>query len=59
MLELWKRTGWNQQQVNVGGTLKTLRQVWLPDDLHPHSDSTGEATDYLAKIIAGWMVGQR
>lgn len=57
ILPLWDRAGWSQQAITGAGASagKTITQVWMPDNLHPHSDATGAANDHLAKIIAGWL----
>jgi hypothetical protein len=34
---------WSQRPITSAGTTKTVTQWWMPDDLHPHSDRTGDA----------------
>lgn len=43
LLKLWEKLGWTQKQVTSGGVTKTITQWWMPDDLHPHSNTTGKA----------------
>lgn len=53
IIKLWERAGWSQQVITGTGADagKTLTQLWMPDNLHPHSDTTGEANWHLAKLI--------
>ena len=66
----WENTGWTQKTVSSKGewidglwvkdslevaTTYTMRQIWLADDTHPHSDLSGGANNYLAKIHAKWL----
>lgn len=55
LYKTWEKLGWSQQTVMVGGVEKTITQVWMPDDLHPHSDTSGEATTFYAQNIAAWF----
>lgn len=54
LIETWKRAGFSRQIITGTGTHagKTMTQMWMPDDLHPHSDNTGAANWRLANIIA-------
>lgn len=53
LIRLWEDSGWSQQVVASGASAgKTLTKVWMPDDLHPHSDTSGAATTHLAEIIS-------
>ena len=54
-----ERTGWSQQSVTSDGVTKSITQWWMPDDLHPGSDDTGAANDFIANIIAPWLRDQR
>lgn len=68
-LPLWSKLGWTQQTVTTkgywtngiwtaeGGQSQnlTMTQVWLADDLHPHTDLSGQATDLIADTIANWL----
>lgn len=56
LFKLWEKVGWSQQEI-VGGADngKTLYEVWLPDDIHPFSDESGQARDLLASLIARWL----
>lgn len=52
IVKLWERTGWSQQVLTGSdGAGKTLTQYWMPDNLHPHSDTTGKANTLLANIL--------
>ncbi|MEE3099885.1 MAG: hypothetical protein VX463_08950 [Pseudomonadota bacterium] len=52
LVRLWERTGWSEQEVDVGGVMTPMINVWCPDGTHPHSDAAGRSTDLLATIIA-------
>ncbi len=68
-LRLWEKTGWSQKQIETtgywtdgvwtlsGGAPQTLSltQIWMPDDLHPESDSSGSANRFLASIISEFV----
>lgn len=52
IVKLWEKTGWSQQVLTgSNGAGKTITEFWLPDNLHPHKDSTGQANTLLAKIL--------
>lgn len=51
----WEVLGWSQQVVKVNGEYKTMLNVFIPDNLHPHSDTTGKALNMMAENIAAWM----
>lgn len=56
LCKLWEGTGWSQFQI-VGGPAdgKTAYEVWLPDGIHPFSDTTGQARDRLAGLLTRWL----
>lgn len=49
--EVYKKIGWSQQKIIVGGEEKTMLKVWCPDGIHPHSDTTGKALERYADIL--------
>ena len=51
----WENTGWSQQYIYTGGEWKTYLDVFIPDGLHPHTDTTGFALKFLASNIASWL----
>lgn len=52
IVKLWEKTGWSQQLLTgTDGAGKTITQYWMPDNLHPHKDSTGQANTLLANIL--------
>lgn len=52
IVKLWEKTGWSQQVLTgTDGAGKTITQYWMPDNLHPHSDTTGKANTLLANIL--------
>ena len=51
IMPLWDLTGWSQRIING----KTILNTWLPDNIHPHSDTTGQALNYLKNIIGNWI----
>ena len=51
----WENLGWSQQPILVNGEYKSLLNIIIPDNLHPHSDTTGYALKHMAKNIALWL----
>lgn len=51
----WENLGWSQQPILVSGTYKTMLNIIIPDNLHPHSDTTGWALNLMADNIAAWL----
>jgi len=46
--KLWEKTGWSQKLITSGGVTKTMMNWWMPDNTHPHSDTSGKATNLIA-----------
>ncbi len=55
LFDLWNYTGWSNKSLTIDGTTKSMLSWWLPDSLHPHSDTTGKANNHLAKLIAPFI----
>lgn len=55
LLRLWEKLGWSQETVLVDDVETTMTEVWMEDNLHPHSDTTGEATDLISEVIAAFI----
>lgn len=68
--KLWDKTGWNMIPVQTYGawvdgywdddalqtpTTITVHNRWLCDTVHPHSDKSGKATNFLADIHTKWL----
>ena len=68
--ELYKHLAWSQNRItssgywssdgiwlNDGGESKeiTVLNTWLQDNLHPHSDRSGEAINLIAENISSWL----
>lgn len=51
----WEKMGWSQKSVTSSGTTKTITQWWMPDDLHPHSDTTGKAIQLYADVLTPFI----
>lgn len=51
----WEALGWSQQPILVNGVYKTMLNIIIPDNLHPHSDTTGWALNMMADNIAAWL----
>ena len=49
--KLWEKTGWSQKLITSGGVTKTMMNWWMPDNTHPHSDTSGKATNLFADSI--------
>lgn len=50
-VETWKYMGFNHQQITVNGSPTTPAQQWMPDDVHPSSDTTGAALKHYAEVL--------
>lgn len=51
----WENLGWSQQPILVDGEYKSMLNIIIPDNLHPHSDTTGYALKHMANNIAQWL----
>lgn len=51
----WEKLGFSQQYIYIDGEWKTYLDVYIPDGLHPHTDTSGYALEYMAENIAAWM----
>lgn len=51
----WENLGWSQQPILVNGEYKSMLNIIIPDNLHPHTDTTGYALHQMAKNIALWL----
>lgn len=52
----WENLGWSQQPILVNGEWKRMLNIILPDNTHPHTDSTGFALEIMANNICGWLL---
>lgn len=50
-IKTWEHMGFNHQSITVGGTTTTPAQSWMPDDVHPSSDTTGAALKHYAEVL--------
>jgi hypothetical protein len=51
----WENLGWSQQPILVDGEYKSMLNIIIPDNLHPHTDTTGYALHQMANNIAMWL----
>lgn len=51
LFKLWNYTGWCNKTIDVNGTDKSVLCAWMPDGVHPHSDTSGKAIEHLASLI--------
>ncbi len=71
LMPLWEYFGWSQRVINTTGAWvdgywdddavpagheMTLLNIALPDNLHPHSDLTGNTLEFEARHIARWLL---
>lgn len=47
LFKTWEHIGFSQNIING----KTITNIWMPDDLHPASDTSGEALELYAKTL--------
>lgn len=52
----WENLGWSQQLIPVDGEYKSMLNIIIPDNLHPHTDTTGYALRQMSVNIAGWLL---
>lgn len=55
LFKLWEKTGWSNKTINVNGVDMSVLASWLPDKLHPHSDTTGNAIEHIADILTPFI----
>ena len=68
LFKTWEHIGWNQNKITlkkewVDGILTdtnvekefTITKTWMADDLHPHSDLSGQAIQKYADILEPWF----
>ncbi|WPV66273.1 hypothetical protein [Chitinophaga sp. LS1] len=55
IFKTWERTGWSQRY--APGTGLTILNNWLPDNIHPGADTTGQATALLANLAQSFLMG--
>ena len=51
----WENLGWSQQPIMVDGKYKSMLNIIIPDNLHPHTDTTGFALRTIARNISAWL----
>jgi len=51
----WEKLGWSQQLILVDGEYKSMLNTIIPDNLHPHTDTTGFALKTMAENISAWL----
>lgn len=51
----WEQLGLSQQMILVNGTYKSMLNIIIPDNLHPHTDQTGFALKLMARNISLWL----
>lgn len=55
LMKLWQQTGLSQQPILVNGSYTTMLRAIIPDNVHPHSDTSGFALDMIATNISAWL----
>ena len=68
LFKTWEKIGWNQNKITlrkdwIDGVLTdtsvdkefTITKTWMADDLHPHSDLSGQAIQKYADILEPWF----
>lgn len=55
IFKTWENTGWSNKTINVKGTDMSVLASWMPDKLHPHSDTSGRAIEHMANVIAPFI----
>ena len=51
----WEELGFSQQLIEINGEYKTMLNIIIPDNLHPHTDTSGFALETMANNIAAWL----
>ena len=51
IINIYKEIGWTNVEITINGTTKTVRNFWLPDGLHPHSDTSGKAIARYVDVL--------
>lgn len=55
LCKTWEKIGWSQNTVTINGVTKTLTEIWMPDNLHPASDTTGKAMQHYVDVLYPFM----
>lgn len=50
-IKVWEHIGWSHQIVSHNGVDTPIANIWMPDDLHPSSDSSGDAIRHYAEVL--------
>ena len=50
-IKVWEHIGWSHQIVSNNGVDTPIANVWMPDDLHPSSDPSGDAIRHYAEVL--------
>ena len=50
-IKVWEYIGWSHQIVSHNGVDTPIANIWMPDDLHPSSDPSGDAIRHYAEVL--------
>lgn len=51
-IEIYNKLGFSTTaKITINGKTKTLKDWWLPDGIHPSSDTTGKALKHYAEVL--------
>jgi len=53
--DLWNHTHISERILTIDGEQTTIHKLYMPDNLHPHTDKTGKTINMIANNIASWI----
>ena len=51
IVRVYDEIGWSNVDLTIGNTTKTVKNWWLPDGIHPSSDTTGTAIKKYVQVL--------
>lgn len=51
IIKTWEHMGFSHIPITVNGNQTTVAQQWMPDDIHPASDTSGDALRHYANVL--------
>lgn len=55
ILKLWEVSGFSNNAISINNEKRIIKEIYMPDGLHPSSDETGKTNEYIAGIISTWL----
>lgn len=59
IIKTWEYMGFSHQTALYNGVETPISQIWMPDDIHPSSDTTGSALKHYAEVLYPFFLNLR